>query len=214
MRAACCSRFAGVLAGLVIQAGVGARAADLGSVGPVHGIREPHAIEYIQARLRAMERNGELAEWERESKERIVSGIRRPKPIEGLTATTTARTFYYDPTLTVAENIVDHLGNILIPAGTRQNPLDVLSLSKHLLFFDARDARQVAFAKRLIAHYGGRVKPILVGGSYLELMKEWRQPVYYDQWAYLVKRFGITQVPAIVSQEGRLLRVDEVKVKG
>ena len=67
-------------------------------------------------------------------------------------------------------------------------------------------------ARELIASYQGKVKPILTAGSYLDLMKSWRVPVYYDQQGVLVRRFGITQVPALVSQEGMRLRIDELEV--
>ena len=60
--------------------------------------------------------------------------------------------------------------------------------------------------------YQGRVKPILVGGSYLDLMQSWRLPVYYDQQGLLTRRLGITQVPALVSQDGLRLRIDELAV--
>jgi conjugal transfer pilus assembly protein TraU len=40
-------------------------------------------------------------------------------------------------------------------------------------------------------------------------MKSWRIPVYYDQQGLLTRRLGITQVPALVSQEGLRLRIDE-----
>ena len=89
----------------------------------------------------------------------------------------------------------------------------VVGLSKHLLFFDARDPRQVVRARQLIDVYQGRVKPILVAGSYLDLMKSWKLRVYYDQEGVLVRKFGITAVPAIVSQEGQRLRIDEVLVQ-
>ena len=56
------------------------------------------------------------------------------------------------------------------------------------------------------------MKPILTAGSYLDLMKSWRVPVYYDQQGVLVRRFGITQVPALVSQEGMRLRIDELEI--
>lgn len=57
------------------------------------------------------------------------------------------------------------------------------------------------------------MKPILVGGSYLDLMKAWNRQVFYDQEGALVRKLGITAVPAIVSQEGNRLRIDEVVVK-
>ncbi|MET0334102.1 MAG: type-F conjugative transfer system protein TraW [Rhizobacter sp.] len=191
-----------------------ASAEDLGAIGPVHPIRETHALEYIQAMLLAKQKNGELAKWEKDSKERISSLMRNPAPLAGIGKTETARTFYYDPTLTVAQNIVDHQGNVLVPAGYRKNPLEVFTMTKYLLFFDARDPKQVAFARQIIKHYDGRVKPILVGGSYMDLMREWKLQVYFDQRGTLTARFGVKNVPALVSQEGLMLRIDELKVNG
>ena len=110
------------------------------------------------------------------------------------------------------QNITDDKGNIIVPAGTTKNPLEVVSLSKHLLFFDGSDPR--ASARRARAdrsHYGGKVKPILVAGSYLDLMKAWQLSVYFDQQGVLTRKFGITQVPALVSQEGLRLRIDELR---
>lgn len=70
--------------------------------------------------------------------------------------------------------------------------------------------RQVALAANLLGTYAGAVKPVLTGGSYLELMRRWRVPVYYDQRGLLVRRLAITHVPALVSQDGRRLRIDEL----
>lgn len=189
-----------------------ASAEDLASLGPVYEIREKHGTEMIIGKLREMERRGELAKWEAESKTRLVDVLTNPKPIAGLGPTRTGRTFYYDPTYTVPSNIVDAKGNVLFPAGYRKNPLEVFSLSQHLLFFDGRDAKQVKLARRLIDHYDGRVMPILVAGSFMNLMRDWKQHVYFDQFGFLVNKLGIGQVPALVSQEGLQLRIDEVKV--
>ena len=185
-------------------------AADLGTIGPVYSIQEPHLLDFIRKRLQEKERSGELKKLEEQARERAVNGVRQPTPVAGIKTTETARTFYYDPTLTLDRNVVDDRGNLLFAAGTRKNPLEIVSLSKHLLFLDGRDKRQVQRARELIAFYGGRVKPILVAGSYLDLMKAWRTPVYYDQQGVLTRRLGIKQVPAIVSQDGRRLRIDEL----
>jgi len=185
-------------------------ATDLVTIGPVYSIQEPHLLDLIRNRLQEKERSGELKKLEEQARERAVNGVRQPTPVAGIKTTETARTFYYDPTFTLNRNVVDDRGNLLFAAGTRKNPLEIVSLSKHLLFFDARDRRQVQRARELIAFYSGRVKPILVGGSYLDLMKAWRMPVYYDQQGVLTRRLGIKQVPAIVSQEGQRLRIDEL----
>lgn len=187
-----------------------ASAADLGTLGPTYRIAEPHLLNFIEERLRDKERSGELQRLMQEAQSRGIDVVRYPPSVSGLRATETPRTFYIDPTFTLDRNIVDAGGRLLFAAGTRKNPLEVVSLSKRLLFFDARDPRQVAQALALIGRYDGKVKPILTGGSYLDLMKAWRVAVYFDQQGALTRRLGIRQVPALVSQEGQRLRVDEM----
>lgn len=190
-----------------------AQATNLGTIGPTYPVAEKNLLEVIMARLRAKEASGELKRHEQEARDRAAYAVNNPRPVDGLRRAQAARTFYFDPTFTLQSNVVDGTGAVLFPAGTRKNPLEVVSLSKHLLFFDARDPGQVARARELIEHYQGKVKPILVGGSYLDLMKRWKKPVFYDQEGALVRKFRIAAVPAIVSQEGHRLRIDEVPVR-
>lgn len=187
------------------------QAEDLGVIGPTYEIAERDLIAVIQDRLRRMERTGELARMQEDYKRRVIEGIERPKPVPGIKATETARTFYIDPTFTLDRNIQDEHGRILYPAGTKINPFDYDRMSKVLLFFDGRDKKQVEFAKRFMAKSGTPVKPILVAGEPLKLMREWKREVFYDQGGALSKRFSITQSPAVVAQEGKRIRVDEIR---
>jgi conjugal transfer pilus assembly protein TraW len=187
-----------------------AAALDLGKIGPTYPIAEPSFLEFIEARLREKERSGEIQRLQDAAQARAIAAINTPPPVPGVKPTEKARTHYYDPSFTLEENLHDDQGHVLFPAGTRKNPLEVVSLSKHLLFFDARDAKQLERARALIDHYEGKVKPILVAGSYMDLMKRWQIRVYYDQQGSLTRRLGITQVPALVSQEGLRLRIDEL----
>ena len=206
-----CIVSAPLVLGLMLGA-AGARAMDLGVIGPTYEISEPHLLQMIEQRLREKERSGELGRLEAEARKRSIATVKNPPPVTGLRATDAVRTFYFDPSFTLDRNLLGPQGELLFAAGTRKNPLEVVSLSRHLLFFDARDPRQVGRARQLIALYQGRVKPILVGGSYLDLMQSWHLPVYYDQQGLLTRRLGITQVPALVSQDGLRLRIDELAV--
>ncbi|HRO59509.1 MAG TPA: type-F conjugative transfer system protein TraW [Burkholderiaceae bacterium] len=206
-------RVTAVCAGAAALWCVGAAGQTLGALGKTYPIAEPHFIAEIQARLLAKERSGELAALQRQQQARARARMIEPPPVTGIETTTRPRTFYLDPTYTLDENIVDANGAVLFPAGTQTNPLQVMRLSRHLLFFDSRDGRQVALAEKLMLEYDGRVKPILVGGRYAELMKRWQTPVYFDQSGHLVRRLQITRVPALVSQEGLRLRVDEVPAR-
>lgn len=188
----------------------GALAQALGSIGPAYPIAEPHLLEFITARLREMERSGEIDRLQAQARARATATVNHPPPVPGLRKAQKARTFYFDPSVELPGNVLDGRGQVLYPAGTLTNPLDVVALSKHLLFFDARDPGQVKQARELIDAYQGRVKPILVAGSYMQVMKQWQIPVFYDQQGLLVRKLGIVSVPAIVSQEGRRLRIDEL----
>ena len=196
--------------GAAVLGSTPAAGADLGSVGPSYPIAEPDLLAEIQAVLKRKEASGELALLQREAQQRAVRGIESPKPVAGLARTTKARTHYFDPSITIDEAITDGQGKVIVPAGTRHNPLDTVSLTRQMLFFDARDPDQVRLARAKLDELGARLKPILVAGSYMDLMKAWQVPVFYDQDGALVRRLGIAQVPALVAQEGKRLRVDEL----
>ena len=179
-------------------------------IGPVHPIAEPDMLQEIDRVLRAKERSGELARLQKEAIERSKRSVENPPPVTGLSRVEHRRTFYWDPTIYAPKTVRDTDGNVIVAAGTPVNPLDYVTLSKHLLFFDGRDPRQVAKAVALIKHYEGRVKPILVAGPVAELSRQWKQQVYFDQGGALVRKLNIVRVPSLVSQEGKKLRIDEV----
>jgi conjugal transfer pilus assembly protein TraW len=185
-----------------------AAALDLGVIGPIYAIAEPDLLVELKAKLSEKARTGELQALERAARQRIVAAIESPPPVPGLARSEHPRTFYFHPSVVVTEPIVDAEGRVLIAAGTRTNPLDVVSLSQPILFFDGRDVAQVRTAQALIERYGGKVKPILTAGSYLDLMRRWRTRVYYDQQGALTGKLGISEVPALVTQEGKRLRID------
>jgi len=184
-------------------------AESLGVVGPTYPIAEEHLLKMIEARLRAKEQSGELARIQEQIVSRGKQAVLAPTPLQ-LPVVAVPRTFYVDPTYVLDRNIADGNGRLLFAAGTRANPLDIVSMSRRLFFFDGRDERQVAMAERWAKVETTKVKPVLVGGSYLDLMRRWKVPVYYDQRGLLTKRLRIERVPAMVSQEGRRLRVDEL----
>ena len=143
--------------------------------------------------------------------------VERPKPVEGLSKALKSRVFTYDPTYVVPEDLKDHQGRIIHSKGTRLNPLETVTLSQSLLFFDGDDGDQVAFAKAKLKEKSkeslkeGLIKLILVKGAPLALSEELKVPVYFDQLGLLTKKLGIRHVPALVMQEGLHLRIEEIK---
>ena len=187
-----------------------AHAEELGVVGPIYDIAEPDLLEVIKSRLGRMEKTGELARKQAEYRDHVIGAVEKPKPVPGLKATTAKRTYFIDPTWTLDRDIRSADGALLFARGQKVNPLDHTSLREKLVFFDGRDRRQVSFARQMLRNQDRAVKPIMVAGEPLNLMRDWKRQIFYDQGGTLVRRLGIRQVPAVVNQDGKRLRVDEV----
>jgi conjugal transfer pilus assembly protein TraW len=192
-----------------------AMARDYGQAGAVFPIVEPDLLAQIRARLETLARSGETERLNAELKRRTIARVNRPTPVAGIGNARAVRTWVIDPTITLEDDIADNKGRVILKAGTRVNPLDTVPLRQPLIFLDGDDPDQLAWA---LAYRGdnkpGSAKPklILVRGAPLELMKLRQRRFYFDQGGNLVKHFGIRAVPAVVEQQGRLLKVREAVV--
>lgn len=180
-------------------------------VGPVYEIKEPSMLDELMKRLKADEASGVLQRKIEEGQRRALNSIRNPRGNDLLIRAETGRHWYYDPTVTATEDIVAN-GSVIVRAGTSVNPLDRVNWSRLWLFIDARDSAQVGHARQLAKTHGQALKVILTAGSYETTARSLGFHVYFDQHAVLTTRFGIQALPATVRQEGRRLRIDEVKL--
>lgn len=169
-------------------------------------------LETIEQRLQTMEKSGELERIEEEAKARYRAYLERPNGFR-LPRAESDRTYYIDPSITVPYDITDHTGRMIHRAGTTVHPLGSISLSTELLFFDGDDPAQVEWARSMTANDALNIKPILVNGPILTLINRWQSPVYFDQHGELSNRFRISAVPAVVSQDGEMLKIMEHKIK-
>lgn len=183
------------------------------TIGKTYPIVEPDMLEEIHRKLAKKEASGELASLERRAIARSMESAEAPAAVTGIKRATKARVYYFDPTYINPKSITDQSGRIISPAGTVVNPLDYVNLPRRLLFFDARDDAQVLRAQELMRRFDGMVKPILVGGRVGDLMRLWKTRLYFDQGGSLSKRLNISHTPAVVSQDGRRLRIEEVAVE-
>ncbi|MFZ5593758.1 MAG: type-F conjugative transfer system protein TraW [Pseudomonadota bacterium] len=182
----------------------------LGVIGPVYPIAEEDFLKYIERKLQEAKRSGKLDALGKTMRDKTRERLETLPPLAGVRTTTEPRSFTFDPSITLPQDIRTPEGQVLAAAGTRINPLDTVSMTKRLLFFDGRDPRQRRLASQLIAEHGMRLKPVLVAGDFMPLSRDWQTPVYYDQAGLLTARFGIEQVPALVYQDGGRLRIDEM----
>lgn len=179
---------------------------DIGVVGTTFEIEEESVLALIQRGLKGMEKSGQLEKHQLAMQQNVSRRAFNPRPVAGLKQALQARTFIYDPSITLTENLKDEKGRVLVKKGERFNPLDTVSLSKPLVFFDGEDTAQTAWV--LKHHKGSRL--ILVRGKPMDLEKEWQQPVYFDQGWSLTTKLKIKAIPAVVRQKGKVLGIQEV----
>jgi len=193
-----------VLGCLALPAGAG----HLGVYGNTWEIAEPDMLDALMAKLKAMQKSGKLKQFEDMAKRQTLATIENPLPVPGIATARKSRKWTFDPSIRIQETAKDHLGNVIAPAGMVVNPLEFTSLTKPLLFIDARDKRQVRYARGFVDREP-KAKVILVAGSWLDLTRTWKRQVFYDQAGFITGRFGIRQVPAVVRQHGKVLEIEE-----
>ena len=184
-------------------------AKDYGQVGTVFPVIEPDLLRVIEAKLKSMQATGQIDAMNQRLAERTRAKVNRPDPVAGIELATKARTWLYDPSIVIDHDIRDQKGQLIAAKGKRVNPLDYVVIKTPLVFIDGDDDAQVAWAMK---RYDDKAKLILVKGAPLELMTKRQRRFYFDQSGNLTRKFGITAVPAVVEQSGRVMRVTETPV--
>ncbi|EPR11046.1 hypothetical protein M527_04845 [Sphingobium indicum IP26] len=105
----------------------------------------------------------------------------------------------------------DHKGNLIAAAGQKVNPLDFVAIRQDLVFIDGDDRAQLAWATARYTDVAAKI--IFVNGSPIEQMTAKKRRFYFDQEGKLTRTFGIEHTPAVVSQNGKTMRVSEHVIK-
>jgi conjugal transfer pilus assembly protein TraW len=184
-------------------------AKDFNIVGETFPILEQDLLAVIMQKLTKMQESGELMVHQKILQNKVKEKILKPAGIT-LKETTKAREFYFDPSLTVTEDLVDLNGKVFQHQGAKINPLDFYSFKETWIFFDGASKKQAKFAIQFVTREN--TKLILTNGNPLALMKKLKVPIYFDQFGYLVQKLGISKVPAMVFQEGKQLKIKEIEL--
>ena len=179
---------------------------DLGVRGATWPVAEPDLLQAIEARLAEMQRSGELARFQREAAERARSNLETPEPVADIAPARIERSWTFDPTIAVSQDIRDAGDSLIAAAGTRIDPFAHVPLTRDLLFIDGRRDAEIAWA---LAH-DRPSKIVLLAGRPLDLARRHGQPVFFDQGGRLTERFGLRFTPSLVVREGTQLRITEI----
>ncbi len=187
-----------------------AHAKDFGISGEIFRIKEKNLLTEIKNRL---SRPG-VAERFRAELQKEVSNQESSSQTnfvgKKLPEATNKRVWFYDPSVSFSKDLSDHQGKVFYRKGTKVNPLDHLQLGKEIIVIDGRSAEQQKFALNRALKLNQAAKIILTTGSPIKMMERAGFPVYFDYHGKVTTKLGIKHVPAIVSQQGNRLRIEEV----
>ncbi|WP_434778549.1 conjugal transfer protein TraW [Neisseria sp. Ec49-e6-T10] len=181
-------------------------------IGTTYAIAEQDAIESIKQKMERMQKSGELAKMQNEAAKRINQSARQLPKVEGLHQVQKSTVRYVELSYTLPENVYDQEGNIIALAGATVKPLEVTNIRHQMFFFNGNDKEQVKLAKKLANEIGFNFMPILVEGRWDQLAQELGQAVYFDQQGKMSQSFQLTEVPVLVSQDEKRLKLETFKV--
>jgi len=173
---------------------------DLGTHGQVFEIKERHLLKYIQEKSTnfSLERLHEIKQNYKPSF----------KPVIGLSEAKEYRIFYFDPKVCAQQDILDHLGNTIIPKGTCVNPLDIVSWPCDMLFLDGTNKQHLSWARK----QKNNSNWVFINGNPFELEENEERKIYFDQHGLLCQKLDLKNIPAKVTQKGKLLQIEEIPV--
>lgn len=204
---------------------------DFGKAATTYKTAEEGFVAMMQRKLQEVDIEQENKKMIKLAKE----GVENPKPLSNLKKALKTRTFYFDPTYILLEDIVLPDGQVLHKAGKEVNPLDHMKLNRKMFFIDARDESQIKWLKDNLkkdiekqntassdqdlestSQVESRI--ILTGGKIFEIEKDLKklglsENVYFDQAGELTSRFGIKAVPAIAGQENKQIKITEFDIE-
>ena len=170
------------------------------ALGPLYPVAEESLLAALKSAAAGYESSGQAAADRIVRRKKAAAYIKGPPvriPVRRA-AVYTVRLF--DPTVTVS------------PPGRAAariavNPLEHGGLRARLLLFDDRDPQQREFA-RSQAMQEERIYPVLVAGSPAAFAQATGLRAYFDQDGVISRRLQIEAYPALVSAQGRRLRIE------
>lgn len=185
------------------------QAKDLGVQGTTFEIRERNLLAVIQTRLKGLETKGKFDDLQKDIQKKVAYKALNPTRLSSVRSTTDSRSYLYDPSIIVEEDIKDHKGRIIHQRGTHVNPLNMVSWGVPLVLLDGADKEQIHWA--LKNHKDAKL--VLIAGKPLDLSEQHKKRFYFDQGGVLIKKLKIQQVPAVISQKDKHLLIEEVLLR-
>lgn len=187
---------------------------DHGTRGPVFDIKERDLIELLKGKVAALD-------W-KQKKDQALERFWTKQQFLTLPVAPTDRHKSVDPSIYLTNDIQGADGAVIVPQGTRINPLEHVAFNQALVIFDPLDPRQLAVAltnyKALLKKYP---KVTLIATQfdstagwnfYRDLTNKFDAPVF-KLTSDVSQRFNLEFSPSIVTAQGDHFDIQEIAIK-
>ena len=174
---------------------------NLGTIGTTYPVVEPDLVEEVKARIDKVK----MAKIMEEHRQNY-----KAKDIYALPTAKRDRTFFVDMTYTLDHDIPGENGEIMYKRGLTWSPLDYVS-PPELVVINGEDAKQVEWFEKSPYFKNLKIKLLTSAGFAAPLIKQLQRPVFYLTKT-IADRLQLTAVPCVITQNGKKMMVQEVKI--
>ena len=187
-----------------------ALAKDLGTFGAVYDIVEKDALKELQEKAKSVDfsKTADKNALAKKARNFTPQDVKEMKTIGSAQKN---RTFLVDMTYTLERDIKDDKGNVVYPAGYTFNPLSYITYPKTLIVLNGNRPEHIRWFTESAYSRDAKTTLLLTDGSYSELAKSLRRPVFYAS-TKLIEAFKIQALPSVVRQSGTYMEVTEVRI--
>jgi conjugal transfer pilus assembly protein TraW len=179
-------------------------AKDFGQRGHLFPIEEDNLLKVIMERLDKAKQDGLIGQHQKALLERTEENLfLMPKDFVALKSNSSS-VRYYDPSITLSNDLKTANGTILAKKGDVFNPLKKVEFGDPMIFIDGEDAEQCLWSLK----QNGQI--IFVRGNSIRFEEQHQRPIFYDQHHKLIEKFKLQRFPSVISQEGEKLKIEEV----
>lgn len=206
-------RVAGVYSSRWMDEHLASKHGDLGTYGQLYIPIEVDMEAYLKARVTAFDWTGYV--------DQAKATFWKNLKVASIPHASSNDSYRIDPTITITKDIRLPDGRYLAHAGDKVNPLDGRPLRTRMVVVDAADPMQRSFARDYLKKLGDAPVVVMstsVPSSSTDGWATWAQwqdsigaKLYFYSPAF-AERLRLTGTPSIVSGDGRLLKVEQIKV--
>lgn len=179
------------------------------NLGQTYEFAERDMIELIYEHIdkNKDEINARLDSERDKSKEKIKNF--KPKGLKPLEPAMQDNTFYPPLEYTLKNDIVGADGRVIYKKGYTFNPADYVKIHYAMIVIDGTNESEIEWLKKSDYLNSIAYRILLSDGNYYEMMKEFKQEIFYLMPEIRTK-FQIQKTPSIIKQVGNKIEVKEI----